>query len=160
MRKTQRPLWSSSFASAKTLTEDCVLWCHCSSSPTTPLSRAEPMSTSRAIWPSRSRWSRFKCTYLLQKTALRFLVDIETRSLSICVLSDARIERLNFLESLPKQGLSARQIADYLNDSGIKTPQGKHYYPELIFVTLAKFRRRNVRAIESKVVVKDIGFES
>ena len=88
------------------------------------------------------------------------MVEIETRSLSICVLSDTRIDRLNFLESLSEQGLSARQIADRMNESGLKTPQGKHYYPELIFVTLAKFRRRRVRGIESKVVVKDIGFES
>jgi len=136
------------------------MWCRCNSSPTTPLWRAEPMSTSRAIWPSPLRWSKFKCTYLSQKTTLCFLVEIETRSLSICVLSDARIDRLTFLESLSEQGLSAKQIADYMNESNLKTPQGKYYYPELIFVTLAKFRRRKVRGIESKVVVKDIGFES
>ena len=49
------------------------------------------------------------------------------------------------------QGLTDVQISNYLNDKGIKTPKGKKYYYELVWVTRNKSNKRNDRSYERKI---------
>lgn len=46
--------------------------------------------------------------------------------------------------------MSNKDIAQYLNDRNLKTPKGKSYYGNLIWVTLKKYRdrleRKNTKA--------------
>jgi hypothetical protein len=48
--------------------------------------------------------------------------------------------------------MSNRDISNFLNSMGIKTPKGKDYYPNLIWVTLQKYRKRLERYSPYKVV--------
>ena len=40
------------------------------------------------------------------------------------------------MKSLSDKGLNSKQISDYLNFKGYKTPKGHLYYPKLVWVTL------------------------
>lgn len=46
---------------------------------------------------------------------------------------------------LSNKGLSNREITDYLNSRGIKSPRGTDYTCNLIWVTLKKWREREER---------------
>jgi hypothetical protein len=66
-----------------------------------------------------------------------------------------RQERHQIIESLYRSGLSDKQIASELNQRGIKTPSGKDYYYELVFVTRRKLRLRKERH-SAMVTVMDV----
>ena len=89
---------------------------------------------------------------------LTFVAEITSRSLSIPVISKAQIDRLNLIKKLHLQGLSDTSIANYLNSKGIKTPKGKKYYQELVWVTRNKFEKRNIRKTDFKYEIKNINF--
>jgi hypothetical protein len=40
---------------------------------------------------------------------------------------------------------SNKQIADFLNKKGLKTPRGERYYAELIGATWSKLKKRDLR---------------
>ena len=90
---------------------------------------------------------------------LRFEAEIVTRQLSLNVLPEARQERHQLIDSLFRSGLSDKQIASELNRLGLKTPSGKDYYYDLVFVTRRKMRLRTERQ-SAKVAVMNIRLES
>ena len=45
-----------------------------------------------------------------------------------------------------------KEISEFLNSLGLKTPKGKEYYPNLIWVTLKKYRKRLERYSPYKVI--------
>ena len=94
-----------------------------------------------------------------EAVVLRFEVEIVTRQLSLNVIPEGRQERHQIIESLYRSGLSDKQIASELNQRGIKTPSGKDYYYELVFVTRRKLRLRKERHL-AKVIVMDIRLDS
>ena len=67
-------------------------------------------------------------------------------------LDPKRVHRLELIKTLSDKGMSNRDISDFLNSMGIKTPKGKDYYPNLIWVTLKKYRKRLERYSPYKVV--------
>ena len=67
-------------------------------------------------------------------------------------LDHNRVRRLELIKTLSDKGMSNREISDFLNSTGIKTPKGKDYYPNLIWVTLKKYRKRLERYSQYKVV--------
>lgn len=89
---------------------------------------------------------------------LIFQVDITSRSLSIPVISKDQLDRLTLIKKLHLEGLSDKEIANYLNSKNIKTPKGKKYYQELIWVTRNKFEKRNIRKDEFTYEIKNIHF--
>lgn len=89
---------------------------------------------------------------------LSFEVEITSKSLSVSVIPKDRLGRLILIKKLHSDGLNDRQIADYLNSMNIKTPQGKTYYSELVFVTRSKFEKRNLRREEYKYEIKNMRF--
>jgi hypothetical protein len=90
---------------------------------------------------------------------LRFEVEIVTRQLSLSVIPEGRQERHQIIESLYSSGLNDKYIASELNQRGIKTPSGKDYYYELVFVTRRKMRLRK-EGHSMKVTVMDIRLDS
>lgn len=56
------------------------------------------------------------------------------------------------MKTLSDEGMSNKEISEFLNSMGIKTPKGKDYYPKLIWVTLKKYRKRLDRYSAYKVV--------
>ena len=73
---------------------------------------------------------------------VHFKVEITTKSLSLVNLNETRTKRLEWLFSLRENGYSNKEISDYLNDRGIRSPNGKVYSPKLIWVTLKKYQNR------------------
>ena len=57
---------------------------------------------------------------------------------------------------LYNQGLNDREISDYLNSNDIKTPKGKEYYSELVFVTRKKITRRENLRTNTTVSLENI----
>jgi hypothetical protein len=96
------------------------------------------MLTNPAIWPSRLPWNKLQMTCLV----VDFKVEITTKSLSLVNLNETRTKRLEWLFSLRENGYSNKEISDYLNDRGIRSPNGKVYSPKLIWVTLKKYQNR------------------
>ncbi len=89
---------------------------------------------------------------------LSFEVEITSKSPSISVIPKDRLGRLILIKKLHSDGLSDRQIADYLNSNNIKTPKQKSYYSELVFVTRSKFEKRNLRKEEFSYQIKNMSF--
>jgi hypothetical protein len=56
------------------------------------------------------------------------------------------------IKTLSDKGVTNKEISEFLNSLGIKTPKGKDYYPNLIWVTLKKYRKRLERYSPYKVV--------
>ncbi len=87
------------------------------------------------------------------KLFIRFNVIIETQRLSVFTLNPIRTERLGLMKSLSDKGLNSKQISDYLNFKGYKTPKGHRYYPKLVWVTLKKYQRRLDRLQSSTKII-------
>lgn len=81
-----------------------------------------------------------------------------TRSLSLNVIPDGRLERLQLIASLYEQGWNSVEIAKHLNERGILTPTGKAYYPKLIWVTHNKFNQRATRRVIKGLDISDVSF--
>jgi hypothetical protein len=72
-------------------------------------------------------------------------------------LPDERTQRLSLIEKLHKDGMSDREISEYLNTKGLKTPRNLNYYPELVFVTRRKMERRKIREKDKNWNLEDLG---
>lgn len=81
-----------------------------------------------------------------------------TRSLSLNVLPDGRMERLELIASLYERGWNSIEIANHLNEQGMLTPSGMAYYPKLVWVTHNKFMRRTTRRQLSRFKISVLGF--
>ena len=87
-------------------------------------------------------------------------MEITTKSLSISVISDEQSLRHELILKLHNEGLTDKEIAQYLNSKNIKTPKGKLYYQELVWVTRDKFLKRNRRKLDYQYELKNFRFES
>lgn len=89
---------------------------------------------------------------------LSFEVEITSKALSLNVLPKSQLDRLILIKKLHFDGLLDSEIAQFLNSNNIKTPKGKQYYQELVWVTRNKFEKRNLRKQDFKYEVKNIQF--
>ena len=83
-------------------------------------------------------------------------VTVRTRTLTLIDLSQERLEKLNLIDDLYQQGLNSREIADHLNDRGIRSPKGGTYSSKLVWVTQKKFKRRQERMKDTTYTVDAI----
>ena len=90
---------------------------------------------------------------------LVFDVEITSKALSIPVISSGQQDRHELIQKLHEEGFSDADIADYLNERNIKTPTGKKYYQELVWVTRNKFLKRNLRKKDLSYEIKNVHFE-
>ena len=67
-------------------------------------------------------------------------VTVRTRTLTLIDLSQERLEKLNLIDELYQQGLNSREIADHLNDRGIRSPKGGTYYSFLGWILVCSFK--------------------
>ncbi len=49
------------------------------------------------------------------------------------------------MAELRSEGFTTKQISDFMNCKGIKTPKDLEYYPKLVWMTLKKYERRTTR---------------
>ena len=100
------------------------------------------MLINRVIWRNQLLWNRFRITYGEYLFFIRFNVVVETKRLGIKNLSPYRLYRLELMDQLRSKGMSTKQISDFMNYNGIKTPKGLEYYPKLVWMSLKKYDRR------------------
>jgi hypothetical protein len=84
---------------------------------------------------------------------VRFTAEIDVEGLSEFAVPEAYQERHEIIQSLLWHRYTAREISDYLNKLGYRTPQGGTYYPKLVGATISKLRRRrkSVKVTDPKV---------
>lgn len=104
------------------------------------------------------RWNEFPMTYKATDVVLAFDVNLKTRSLSLNLIPDERVERHKLIVQLHESGLDDDEIAEFLNLSGIKTPTGKTYYQELVCVTRRKIRLRETRQTRDSMTIQNVKF--
>ena len=76
-------------------------------------------------------------------------MTIRTSVLSLQEIPDYRLKKLHLIHDLYNQGRSNREIADHLNERGIRTPKGGTYSPKLVWVTVKKFMKRQERMTDT-----------
>lgn len=90
---------------------------------------------------------------------LVFDVELTTKALSVPVISQGQQDRHELIQKLHEEGFSDADIAEYMNERNIKTPTGKQYYQELVWVTRNKFLKRNQRKLDYQYEIKNLHFE-
>ena len=83
---------------------------------------------------------------------------VETRGLSLNVISDDKLVRHEIINRLFEQGLSDARIAEELNNIGMRTPTGLEYYSELVFVTRRKYSLRQLRKKNHNLTIRNVRF--
>ena len=102
-------------------------------------------------------WSRFHyIEHDLSRYALGVDVTVRTSILSLQVIPDYRLEKLHLIDDLHDQGLNSREIADHLNQRGIRSPKGGTYSSKLVWGTLNKFKRRQERMKDTTFTIDAI----
>ena len=81
-----------------------------------------------------------------------------TRSLSLNVIPDGRLEKVQLIDALYRKGWNSVEIANYLNERAVLTPSGKQYYPKLVWATQSKFKRRAFRQRNYDIEIDQIVF--
>ena len=120
------------------------------------------MLTNPETWQNLLRWNRFRITYSDYRLFIRYNIIVETQRLSVVRIGQNRSDRLELMVRLSDEGYSNKEISEYLNRHNIRTPKGLEYYPNLVWSTLFKYRRRQqrfstdklVRLVETLVVIK------
>ena len=112
------------------------------------------MWISLGIWLSRLLWNKFRITDKVQNIVLSYLVSVETRQLTLNFISKPRNDRHNLIRQMVRERFSNKQIADFLNKKGLKTPRGECYYAELVGATWSKLKKRDLR--NSSITIKFI----
>jgi len=85
-------------------------------------------------------------------------ITVSTRTLTLDELSEKYTSRLDLILKLSNQGLSNKEVSDYLNTNGIRPLRTKEYTSKLIWVTLKKIRQREERTNDTKVVLGKSSF--
>ena len=116
------------------------------------------MWTSLGTWRSPLQWNEFPMTYKASDVVLAFNVIVKTRSLSLNLIPDERLERHKLIVQLHESGLDDREIAEFMNRSGVRTPTGRTYYQELVFVTRRKIRLRETRQTKDAMTIQNVKF--
>ena len=112
------------------------------------------MWINHGIWLSRLLWNKFRITDKVQNIVLSYLVSVETRQLTLNFISKPRNDRHNLIRQMVRERFSNKQIADFLNKKGLKTPRGECYYAELVGATWSKLKKRDLR--NSSITIKFI----
>ena len=103
-----------------------------------------------------SRWNKFRNTYSDYKLFVKFNVTINTNKLSVFRIRNERLRRLNLIHSLHRNGLSNKQISEYLNKNKLKTFRTNNSYsPKLVWITIKRYKNRLLRNIDKIIQIKE-----
>jgi len=100
----------------------------------------------------RLQWNEFRIIYGNYRLFIQYNTLIETSQTSLIGLNRKKVKRLELLKRLSDKGMTNKEISDHLNSLGIKTPKGKSYYPNLIWSTLKKYKKRLDRENTYKII--------
>ena len=99
------------------------------------------------------------CEYLLNPYILNIRTRIRTNHLSLFRISPKRQERLDDIYRLHKEGKSTKEITDFMNQKyGTTLRTNRPYYPQLIWVSLDKYKKHKKRLLEEETI-KEVYFD-
>ena len=81
------------------------------------------MSINQEILPSLSQWSSFPILFSVKDVVCIFNILTTTRTLCQTNISEDKTDRHKIISRLNNDGLSDKQISEYLNNHQIKTPR-------------------------------------
>tara|TARA_Y100000991_G_scaffold200154_1_gene172348 strand:+ start:52 stop:441 length:390 start_codon:yes stop_codon:yes gene_type:complete len=97
----------------------------------------------RPLEQSPSQWNKFRNTYYDYKLFFNLKVLIRTNRLGVFRIGNERLKRLELNYNLHKNGLSNKDICEYLSLRKLKTFRTqKEYTPKLIWGTIQKYKKR------------------
>ena len=81
---------------------------------------------------------------------------IETKRLGVFRIRNERLKRLELIYNLHKNGLSNKEISEYLNNKNLKTFRtNDNYTPKLIWMTLKKYKIKLLRNKDNIIQIKE-----
>lgn len=89
---------------------------------------------------------------------MEFAATVVTRYLCLNVIPGSRMERLQLIDFLYRQGWKSVEIANHLNNLNILSPSGKAYYPNLVWAAQKKFTDRQKRRLADGILLSEINF--
>tara|TARA_B100001063_G_C16406657_1_gene377454 strand:- start:150 stop:533 length:384 start_codon:yes stop_codon:yes gene_type:complete len=105
---------------------------------------------------SRSQWNRFKSTIFDYKFYFRFQILIQTNKLGVFRIRNERLKRLELIYNFHKNGLTNKEICEYLTLRKLKTFRTKkEYTPKLIWGTIQKYKNRLQRNKEKILFIRE-----
>ena len=103
-----------------------------------------------------SPWNRFKSTIFEYKFYFRFQIIIQTNKLGVFRIGNERLKRLDLIYNLHKNGLTNKEICEYLSLRELKTFRTqKEYTPKLIWGTIQKYKKRLQRNKDKILFIKE-----
>jgi hypothetical protein len=118
------------------------------------------MWISLVIWLSRLRWSNVAPFLIsLQKRAdfrVAVTLTITTNTLSDWYVEPEHATLISTISRLASQGLTMKEIAETLNDQGLKSHSGRAFYSELVGALISKYRKKE----KSRYVDKTMSVEN
>ena len=100
------------------------------------------------------------CEYLLNPYILNIRTRIRTNHLSLFRISPKRQERLDDIYRLDKEGKSTQEITDFMNQKyGTTLRTNRPYYPQLIWVSLDKYKKHKERLLDYEETIEEVYFD-
>ena len=112
--------------------------------------------TNRKIQRCNLQWNRFKSTIFEYKFYFRFQIVIQTNKLGTFRIGNERLKRLDLIYNLHKNGLTNKEICEYLLLRKLKTFRTKkEYTPKLIWGTIQKYKKRLQRNKDKILFIRE-----
>ena len=75
-------------------------------------------------------------------------------------INSERTERLDDIYRLHKEGKSTKDITDFMDQKyGTTLRTNRPYYPELVWVTLDKYKKHKERLLDYEETIEEVFFE-
>ena len=114
------------------------------------------MQINLEIQQNQLQWNRFKSTIFDYKFYFRFQVIIQTNKLGVFRIGNERLKRLDLIYNLHKNGLTNKEICEYLTLRKLKTFRTKkEYTPKLIWGTIQKYKKRLQRNNDKILFIRE-----
>ena len=102
------------------------------------------------------QWNRFKSTIFEYKFYFRFQILIQTNKLGVFRIGNERLKRLDLIYNLHKNGLTNKEICEYLSSNKLKTLRTKKEYTQkLIWGTIQKYKKRLQRNKDKILFIRE-----
>ena len=103
------------------------------------------------------QWSEVRKSNIFNIT-LGCIVSITSRKFTVCRLSDDWEELLKLIRDLHINGMSNRDISDYLNSNNYKPRRTDKFSTKLVWSLIEKYKIRLQKQDEVKIKVEEIGY--
>ena len=109
------------------------------------------------VYSTRLQWSEIRNSNIFNVT-LGCIVSITSRKFTVCRLSDDWEELLKLIHDLHINGMSNRDISEYLNSNNYKPRRTDKFSTKLVWSLIEKYKIRLQKQNEVKGKVEEVGY--